>query len=199
MNDFAIPSSASFTEFLRDYLKSNTLPNTLSQADDVFECDFKNIFEQNFLMREIGFDTEEMFTQKLNVQINIMLPYYKNKASKLKILFNDIFENGFTITQTNNLTNAIISDITNDLRVHYDTPIDNSNAPDNLPNNAISNVDKNNYSRSGSNTNTGTITTLYSKNPKYNSYEALSKFQEEFKNIILECLEAFDCLFMQVF
>lgn len=199
MNDFAVPSSASFTEFLRDYLKTNTLPNTLSQNDEVFECDFKEIFKEYFLMREIGFDTEELFTQKLNIQINIMMPYYNYKASKLKLLFNDIFENGFTITQTNNITNAIISDITNDLRVHYDTPINNSASVDNLPNNAISNVDKNNYSRSGSNTNTGTITTLYSKNPKFNSYEALTKFQEEFKNIILECLEAFDCLFMQVF
>ena len=199
MRDFVIPSSASYTEFLRDYLENNELPQALSIVDDAFECDFKEVFTEHFLLREIGFDTEEVFNQKLNSQCNLYMNYYKEKAEGLKELFSNIFENSFSITQTNNLANTIVSDITNDTRVHYDTPADNSATPDTMPNSAISNVDKNNYSRTGSNTNTGTITTLYSKNPKYNSYEALTKFQEEFKNIIQECLNAFDCLFMQIF
>lgn len=199
MNDFAIPSSANYTEFLRDYLKHNELPEALSIADSAFACDFKEIFTKYYLLREIGFDTEEIFKQKLEAQCDIYMNYYKEKAEALTTLFNDIFENGFSITQTNNLTNTIISDTMNDLRVHYDTPADNSAAADNLPNNAITNVDKNNTTHTGSNTNTGSITTLYSKNPRYNSYEAISKFREDFKNIIKECLDVFECLFMQVF
>ena len=288
MRDFIVPSSANYTEFLRDYLKTNTLPASLSDADEAFECDFKQTFADYYLMREIGFDTEEMFKQKLNSQINIMLPYYIDKATKLKLLFTDIFETGYSITQTNNLTIAdsgsgsrsntrtdnlansetettatdrtdnatSTEDITqtNNLRqvidedasgkeVNYKSPIGSQN--DDLPYNSIEggkkitnakdNVQTNtgtittdkdgtnrvvidediSRSKSGTNTGTvstsestqntnsqtnrGTITTLYSKNPKFNSLEAMTKFQDDFKNIVQECLNSFECLFMQIF
>ena len=280
MRDFIVPSSANYTEFLRDYLKTNTLPASLNDADEAFECDFKQTFTDYYLMREIGFDTEEMF--------NIMLPYYIDKATKLKLLFTDIFETGYSITQTNNLTiadsgsgsrsntrtdnlansetettatdrtdNATNSeDITqtNNLRqvidedasgkeVNYKSPIGSQN--DDLPYNSIEggkkitnakdNVQTNtgtittdkdgtnrividediSRSKSGTNTGTvstsessqntnsqtnrGTITTVYSKNPKFNSLEAMTKFQDDFKNIVQECLNSFECLFMQIF
>lgn len=288
MRDFVVPSSANYTEFLRDYLKNNTLPASLNDADEAFECDFKQTFTDYYLMREIGFDTEEMFKQKLNSQINIMLPYYIDKATKLKLLFTDIFETGYSITQTNNLTiadsgsgsrsntrtdnlansetettatdrtdNAVnTEDITqtNNLtqvidedatgkEINYKSPIGSQN--DDLPyesieggkkiTNAKDNTQTNtgtittdkdgtnrvvidediSRSKSGTNTgtvstsessqntnsqtNTGTITTLYSKNPKFNSLEAMTKFQDDFKNIVQECLNSFECLFMQIF
>lgn len=268
MRDFVIPSSANYTEFLRDYLKNNELPASLNDADVAFDCNFKNVFTNYYLMREIGFDTEEMFKQKLNSQIDIMLPYYIDKATKLKLLFTNIFENGYSITQTNNLaeaeTETTARDVndkkvldrtehadgsndttqTNNLKqeidedadgkeVNYKTPLGSQN--DNLPYNAIEggktihnekdNVQTNtgtiatendtendvdidetttgtideDITRSKSGTNTGTITTLYSKNPRFNSLEALTKFQDDFRNIIQECLSSFECLFMQIF
>ena len=304
MRDFVVPSSANYTEFLRDYLKNNTLPASLSDADEAFACDFKQVFTDYYLMREIGFDTEEMFTQKLNSQINIMLPYYIDKATKLQSLFTNIFENGYSITQTNDLTIANsgsgsrsntqtnnlansetettardvvdtkvidrtehadgskdttqtnnlrqeIEEDTNGKKVNYKNPIGSQN--DELPYGAIeggekvinekSNTQTNTgtittaedtendvdiddtttdtideditRSKSGTDTgtithaetsqnsdsqrNTGTITTLYSKNPRFNSLEALTKFQDDFKNIVYDCLNSFECLFMQVF
>ena len=269
MRDFVVPSSANYTEFLRDYLINNTLPNALSDLDNVFECDFKEEFKQYYLMREIGFDTEELFKQKLNIQCAIMLPYYADKATKLKMLFTNIFENGYSITQTNNLsrgvsgTNTRSNTQTNNLtegittsgtrdttntknltetyndnesikHIDYKTPVGMSS--DTLPYTAVSggytdnknkvNATKantgtdvfdedttgtstrtntgtvgnsENASNSETETNTGTITTVYSKNPRFNTLEALTKFQNEFCNIKLECLEAFECLFMQIF
>lgn len=232
MRNISIPSPANYTEFLRDYLKSNNLPNTLSELDSVFECDFKEEFKQYYLMREIGFTTEELFKQKLNIQCNIMIPFYKEKALMYKEAFNNIFENGYSISQTNNLAQSNSSSLSRDFtntknltettndndsvsHIDYKTPISQSEI---LPNSAISGGYKDNKTKvnatrantgtdvvdeettqTASQTNTGTITTIYSKNPRYNSLEALTKMREEFLNIKKEALDAFDCLFMQVF
>ena len=292
MRDFIVPSGANYTEFLRDYLKTNTLPNALSDMDEVFDTDFKEEFKQYYLMREIGFDTEELFKQKLNIQCSIMLPYYADKATKLKMIFTNIFENGYSITQTNNLARGVsgsgtrsntqtnnlahterevherdnletnnltettngsssrdmtntknLTETTNDnntsKHIEYKTPVGMSS--DTLPYSSVSGgstdtnnkvnatrantgtdvidedtsasstktntgtrsnaeditINKNasdtgtignseNSSNTETETNTGTITTLYSKNPRFNSLEALTKFQEDFCNIKLE-------------
>lgn len=196
IKNFIIPSSASYTEFLRDYLKSNNLPNTLSQADNVFELDFKETFKQHFYMREIGFDTEELFKQKLEIAININLPYYIAKAEKLKTLFNSIFETGYSITQTNNLTNTNVTSA-DTTEKGYKTPL--GETTDTLNPTALADGKKTNSSGNDTQTNTGTITTVLSKNPKFNNLDAIKTMQEEFKNIIRECLDSFDNLFMQVF
>lgn len=195
--DFQVPSSANYTEFLRDYLKDNTLPASLHDADEAFEIDFLETFKNYFLMREIGFQSEEIFAQKLQSQIDVFLKYYIDKATTLKKIFNQIFESGFSITQTNDITNKIINDTSIDTRIDFNTPAGSSQKV--LPASALSGGTENTNTRNGSTTNTGTITTVYSKNPKYNSIEALKEFQENFKNIIYECLKSFDCLFMQIF
>lgn len=197
LKDFNVPNSANYTEFLRDYLKENTLPASLHDADEAFDLDFLETFKNYFYMREIGFYTEEMFSQKLQAQCDVMLPYYIDKATKLKLLFNQIFENGFSITQTNNLANEIINNRSVDTRIDYNTPAGSNEKV--LPASAIAGGSENENVQNGRTTNTGTITTLYSKNPRYNSIEALKIFQEDFKNIVRECLKAFDCMFMQIY
>lgn len=197
MRDFIVPSSANYTEFLRDYLENNVLPSDLDGANVAFNCNFSDVFKNHYLMREIGFESEELFTHHLKSKSEIVIPYYKKKAEALTIVFNDIFENGFTITQTNNLTNTIVSDDTTDTRKDFTTPT--GSATGDLPSSALSGGSINTNNRTGSSTNTGSVTTVYSKNPKYNSLEALTKFQDEFKNIIQECLNEFDNLFMQIY
>lgn len=196
IRDFVVPSSANYTEFLRDYLVNNDLPETLSNADTAFDIDFKQAFEDYFLMREIGFDTEEMFKHALDIKARLNIPYYVEKATKLKILFNQTFESGFSITQTNNLTNALINDTNTSERKDYATALGGDGT---LPNSALSGGTKQTDTRNSTATNTGTVTTLYSKNPKFNSIDAIKAMQEEFTNIIEDCLQSFDCLFMQVF
>ena len=230
--NFLVPSSASYTEFLRDYLINNELPNTLSNADSVFELDFKELFAQHFYLREIGFDTEEIFNQKLESAINVNLPYYIAKAEKLKALFNEIFTNGYSITQTNDLSkadtetiardNTLTNNLTNtDVQGEdttekgYRTPL--GEITDTLDATALADGKKTNktlndtqhstgtittdedITNSKSSRDTGTITTVFSKNPKFNSLDAIKSMQEDFKNIIRECLDSFDNLFMQIF
>ena len=113
------------------------------------------------------------------------------------MLFDNIFESGYTITQTNDLTNEIVNETTTDKRLDYNTPIGSTTAQ--LPASALSGGSENTNTRSGTSTNTGDVTTVYSKNPRFNSIEALREFQENFKNIVYECLKSFDCLFMQIF
>lgn len=197
MRDFVVPSSANYTEFLRDYLVENTLPSELDGNDEIFDCDFSRIFTDWYLMREIGFESEELFKHHLKAKASVIMPYYKKKAEALKEVFDLTFENGFSITQTNNLTNTIVSDTNTNTRLDYTTPMGLTN--NELPSSALSGGSKNTDTREGSNTNTGTITTVYSKNPKFNSLEALTKFQDEFKNIVLDCLKEFDNLFMQIY
>ena len=196
MDNFVIPTSANYTEFLRDYLKNNELPNALSIADNAFECDFKELFKNHYYMREIGFDSEELFKQKLETQCILYMQYYQYKALKLKTLFNEIFNTGFTITQTNNLTQVNSEDDTH-TDIDYKTPIGSASVE--LPTSAIEGGRKLTIDNDITQTNTGTITTEYSKNPKFNTLEAITKMQEEFKNIIEECLNCFECLFMQIF
>lgn len=197
MRDFIVPSSANYTEFLRDYLVENTLPSELDGNDEIFDCDFSQIFTDWYLMREIGFESEELFKHHLKAKASVIMPYYKKKAEALKEVFDLTFENGFSITQTNNLTNTIVSDTNTNTRLDYTTPTGLTN--NELPSSALSGGSKNTDTREGSNTNTGTITTVYSKNPKFNSLEALTKFQDEFRNIVLDCLKEFDNLFMQIY
>ena len=269
MRDFIVPSGASYTEFLRDYLVNNQLPNTLSQNDDVFDVDFKALFESYYLMREIGFDSEEMFKQKLNSKIDVVMPLYKKKFEELQALENQVFNNGYTITQTNNLahnetlnedkdatrtdnlTQGVsgttsrdmintknLTDTSNDnesiTHIDYKTPVGASSAS--LPASSISggytdNKTKTNATKTQTGTDTidedltnsqttintgtvrnienndtqhnttdtGTITTVYTKSPRFNSVDALKAFKEDFEDVIVECLKAFDDLFMQVF
>lgn len=305
MRDFMVPSGANYTEFLRDYLVNNNLPDTLSQNDSVFDVDFKALFREHYFMREIGFETEELFKQKLNSKIAIVMPLYKKKFQELQALENNVLNNGYTITQTNNLahgesvsedrdatqTNNLASsetinedkddtttnnltqgvsgsatrDMTNtknltettndneaDTHVDYKTPVGASGTT--LPASSISGgytdnkskvnatkantgtdvidedmtnsstttntgtirvQENNDTTKSGTNTgtirnvedndiirnttDTGTITSVYSKSPRFNSIDALKAFKEDFEDVIVECLKAFDDLFMQVF
>ena len=196
IRDFVVPSSANYTEFLRDYLKNNQLPETLSNADTAFDIDFKQAFEDYFLMREIGFDTEELFKHELDIKARLNIPFYIEKATALKTLFNQTFESGYSITQTNNLTNALVNDVNTSERKEYQNALGGDGT---LPESALSNGVKATDTRNSTATNTGTITTVYSKNPKFNSLDAIKEMQDEFQNVIKDCLDSFDCLFMQVF
>lgn len=195
---FIVPSSANYTEFLRDYIENgNTLPSILAEVDTAFDCNFTEVFTNHFYMREIGFESEELFKHHLSAKANIIIPFYKSKAEKLNSLFTEIFEEGYTITQTNNLTNTVTNEVTSNVNIEYNTPAGSTEKV--LDASAISGGNENTNTRNGTNTNAGTITTDYSKNPRFNSLEALEKFQNDFKNIIQECLNAFDNLFMQVY
>ena len=70
---------ARYTETLGEYLNNgNTLPTVFNTISD-----FTELFTLNYIEREIGFETEELFTLKLEGRANIVIPFYKNKIDNL--------------------------------------------------------------------------------------------------------------------
>ena len=182
------PSSANFTEFLRDYIEhGNQLPNDeFAKLDSVFECNFAEVFTKYFYMREIGFQTEELFKHKLEVFCMVEIPFIKEKAERLKTEFNSIFS-GYSITTLTSQTTSMNSESKD-----YKKPIDNAGT---LTNSSLSGGNKSN---NGGNL-SGNQTITYSKNPRYNNIESLVMYQEKFLNMLHEALDIFEPLFMQVF
>jgi hypothetical protein len=81
-------SSAEITEYLRDYLTRHSLP---ASFDNILigEKTFKDLFIAKFNLYEIGFETEEEFEQKLEMQAAIVLAKYEPLLAK----FNSVLEN----------------------------------------------------------------------------------------------------------
>ncbi len=70
---------AKYTETLGEYLNNgNDLPTIFSSITD-----FADLFTLNYIEREIGFETEELFTLKLEGRANIVIPFYKDKIDNL--------------------------------------------------------------------------------------------------------------------
>ena len=70
---------AKYTETLGEYLNNgNDLPTIFSSITD-----FSDLFTLNYIEREIGFETEELFALKLEGRANIVIPFYKNKIDNL--------------------------------------------------------------------------------------------------------------------
>lgn len=182
------PSSANFTEFLRDYIEhGNQLPSEeFAKLNSVFECNFADVFTKYFYMREIGFQTEELFKHKLEVFCMVEIPYIKEKAERLKTEFNSIFS-GYSITTLTSQTTSMDSESKD-----YKKPIDNNGT---LTNSSLSGGNKTNNAGGLS----GNQTITYSKNPRYNNIESLVMYQEKFLNMLHEALDRFEPLFMQVF
>lgn len=184
------PSSANFTEFLRDYLEhGNELPEAkLNQLNNVFDCNFTNLFTEYFYMREIGFQTEELFKHKLDVYCDVEIPFILEKATALKTQFATIFNSGYSITTLTAQTTTLNAESKD-----YKKPIDKSGGT--LTNDSLSGGNKQN--------NTGDLdgsqTITYSKNPKFNNMESVIMYQEKFANLLHEALKIFEPLFMQVF
>ena len=185
-----VPSSANFTEFLRDYLEhGNQLPTTeFAKLDSVFDCDFAEVFTKYYYMREIGFQTEELFKHKLEIFCMVEIPYIIEKATKLKTEFASIFNTGYSITTLTSQENSLETESKD-----FKKPIDKSGGT--LTNDSLSGGNKQN--------NTGVLdgmqTITYSKNPKFNNIESVILYQEKFANIFHESIKVFEPLFMQVF
>src|SRR5690606_9994458 len=72
-----------------------------------FDEDYRRVFETNFIrnfyMREIGFETEELFKFRLETWLNIHMPYY-NKLFESELIQYDPLTNAQMITAHEQLT-----------------------------------------------------------------------------------------------
>lgn len=83
---------AEHTEFFSEYIANNggaenALPSLFDKVPNITIDDevttFKDAFILNFCEREIGFETEELFSLKLEARAKLVLPFYINKLKQL--------------------------------------------------------------------------------------------------------------------
>lgn len=89
-------SSAEITEYLRDYLTRFSLPAVFDTIE-IGGKSFKDLFIAKFNLYEIGFETEEEFEQKLEMQAAIVF----NKYTPLVDKFNSVLEDFNKSVKTN--------------------------------------------------------------------------------------------------
>jgi len=70
---------AKYTELLAEYLQNgNTLPSVFSQIEG-----FEDLFKQYYIDKEIGFETEYLFSLKLDMYAKLYVPIYAQRISDL--------------------------------------------------------------------------------------------------------------------
>ena len=83
---------AEHTEFFSEYIANNggaenALPSLFDKVPNITIDDevttFKDAFILNFCEREIGFETEELFSLKLEARAKLVLPFYISKLNQL--------------------------------------------------------------------------------------------------------------------
>lgn len=89
-------SSAEITEYLRDYLTRFNLPAVFDTIQ-IGGKSFKDLFIAKFNLYEIGYETEEEFNQKLDMQAAIVF----NKYMPLVDKFNSVLDNFNKSVKTN--------------------------------------------------------------------------------------------------
>jgi len=65
---------ARYTELLNDYLTRNELPTIFDKIDG-----FKDLFIGTYIDSEIGYETELLFSIKLETKAKIVIPIYKER------------------------------------------------------------------------------------------------------------------------
>lgn len=77
---------AKYTITLGEYLKNNTLPEIFNNIEN-----FSDLFILEFIDREIGFETEWLFSQKLLGRANLMCPLYAERLEKIQSIQDKLF------------------------------------------------------------------------------------------------------------
>lgn len=159
---------------------------------------------QHYWIREIGFETEELFKYFLNVKMNEIMPFYDKlyESEKLKIeplLTQNIETNATGKTDgTSNIVNEVSSS-DKGKSAYNDTPMSNVQNP--LDGKYLTDItgtenNSNTDSTSETNTETNTDTSQTIKGFSGNQSEMLLKYRETFLNIDMMIINELNDLFM---
>ena len=171
---------AKYTELFSEYLEGGgELPSSFSLIEN-----FDNLFKLRFYDREIGFETETLFSMKLELTANIMIPIYKDRIDMLAEAITGAKNPTRTFYEKNNTTiNAgEQSGQTTEL------PIDSTSA------------EPNSISHSDAYTNTDERTTNREEGASINEkYYIIDKLNEKVKSLIDNLLDEFNSCFMRIY
>lgn len=171
---------AKYTEQLGEYLKNNTLPTIFEEIEN-----FKDLFILRYIDSEIGLETEWLFSQKLLLKANIVIPEYKTRLESLKTIENKLFnlaQTSYTDVANNTYNNG--EQITKQVNL----PLDSETAEPNNVTTALANIN--------SDTRNLTHTEDLKANDLKMQYDTI---RESIKILMNSLLNEFQPLFMGVY
>ncbi len=165
---------AKYTELLVDYMKDNELPSIFSEIEG-----FKDLFIKRFCDHEIGFETEELFKTKLDLTATTMIPLFKEKIENVKIAMKNALD-------PSKSTNSKINNGKRKSKIK-DLPINSDG--EGIDPNQISEQDA-----------TEDHSEIVEKGSNGQDAIAIAKFfNDKIRSIMVECLNEFQSLFMQIY
>lgn len=171
---------AKYTELFSEYLEGGgELPSSFSLIEN-----FDNLFKLRFYDHEIGFETETLFSMKLELTASIMIPIYKERIDML----------AEAITGAKNPTRTFYE--------KYNTIInagEQSGQTTELPIDSVT-AEPNSISHSDAYINTDERTTNREEGATINEkYYIIDKLNEKVKSLIDSLLDEFKSCFMEVY
>lgn len=171
---------AKYTELFSEYLEGGgELPSSFSLIEN-----FDNLFKLRFYDHEIGFETETLFSMKLELTASIMIPIYKDRIDML----------AEAITGAKNPTRTFYEKYNTTINAGEqrgqttELPIDSATA------------EPNSISHSDAYTNTDERTTNREESASVNEkYFIIDKLNEKVKSLIDSLLDEFKSCFMEVY
>lgn len=106
---------AQYTIRLSDYLTTYgyTLPEAFDDVPALNNVSFSDLFTQYYYEWEIGFETPELFQIKLNVEAQLICPFYTEKINAInEKIENGIFNSEMVKTTRNYINSENIQDLT---------------------------------------------------------------------------------------
>lgn len=199
---------AKYTELLAEYLKDGgTLPAVFDDIDGL-----KNLFVGRYIERELGFETPELFSIKLEYKANLLIPVYKRRMDELQAAYEAQSNPIKTRIRMGSLQrvygekNGTNTTAPNTIRVGV-TPYPTAGnlvAGERIPNEITETVNpqQEQTNHSDSYTDTENYQDITDKEEGATLTEALQRLQNaeraELKNLMEELLSAFEPLFMRV-
>lgn len=171
---------AKYTELFSEYLEGGgELPSSFSLIEN-----FDNFFKLRYYDHEIGFETETLFSMKIELTASIMIPLYKERIDML----------AEAITGAKNPTRTYYEKYNTIINAGEqkgqttELPIDSSSA------------EPNSISHSDAYTNTDERTTNREEGASVNEkYYIIDKLNEKVKSLIDSLLDEFKSCFMEVY
>ena len=171
-------TSAEVTEYLRDYLENNDLPEAMAGVM-IGASTLADLFTKRFNFREIGFETEEIFSERLDVQTTIVLQKYTPLISEYNSMLTDLGKRIKTISSSNNsASNATNKTYLNDLST------------------AVTDGD---VSEQSTNAATATAQIATTETETHFEVDEYNKLLKEVEAIGFKILNEFEPLFLQIF
>ena len=179
-------NQANFTEYFSDYLKKFPIPEILNKMPvDDNGISFAQRFKDRNYYKEIGSETEELFTMHLNIKCQEVVNKFLWKITIFNEKKNKLYDRYVNLTE--DYTDTFSGNDTVTDKEYYNPQTDNS---DNIIN---KNDSKTDYGKIETiHRNKDTVVTMFKSNPE------IMNAIIEFNNVYENALEYLDVLFMGV-